>query len=96
MSLQLLDYLFQRIPDIESATFEEEEGSVRGLRLIIMETLASLAAQYSGQQASSLGRGEMGDKVEIAGFAFEFEPGRQGWVFEGQQNTIVLRDTCHP
>ncbi|MEI6376552.1 MAG: hypothetical protein WCO97_05105 [bacterium] len=96
MKPRMLDHRLRRVPDADSATFEEDAGGTRGLRLIKVETLTALAAHYSGQTAGKLGRGEMGDIIDIAGFSFEFEPGRQGWVFEGPQSTIILRDTCHP
>ena len=95
MKPRMLDHRLRRVPDADSATFEEDAGGTRGLRLIKVETLTALAAHYSGQTAGKLGRGEMGDIIDIAGFSFAFETGRQGWVYEGQQSTIILKDTCH-
>jgi len=97
MKTEKLNHKLRRTTLPETMVFEENAGDhTRSLRLIRTETLTALTTHYAGQKAGQLGKAEMGDKLEIEGFPFEYEPGRGGWVFEGKQTTVILLHSCDP
>jgi len=86
----LFDANLRRTCEKDRAFFEESgSGGERAMRLIRMETLRALDVTYAGRKAGGMGTAEIGDEMEIEHFELSYDPGRQGWAFDGEFYSIV-------
>ena len=86
--------LIRRTSSLPDAYFTASDQ--KALRCINREMKRLFADYYEGQIPGRFGAGNMGDKIEMEGLVFEFMPGIDAWLHQGNGFNITLLESCSP